>query len=386
MFSLGLALSLHEKETVGIFLRNSVQTSTLDNYRSGWQIWEQYLSTLSKNSNPGRYFEYVHRDTDKQGRLVLFYLYLYQLGKREEQIVKISSAMRYFIEAEQYDSSFFNGVIAKRGRSAAGRDNEEKKAFRKKQAETQILPLGLPVVLELRNVLWTRTNWESKEGMDMKGTWISIGLGYDGGNRISNVAKGGGPRAPDHCIKAEDILFSVSNPVSGLSSVAEGGERLRKELRLPGSFVQSAALRFWTASKTVMLDHKTTLPLLSDLVEWIVRSGVQANDVLCSRYWDGRYRAITTKDVRSAIKRVCSGLNLPSSRYSTKSLRSGFATHFTLCEGVVHDRNSSGGWSSKSSVPEAHYDFAPSRGALALLNTTNSLSVTEMRRMANANK
>ena len=329
--------------------------------------------------------EKIASQQEKQNRLVLFYMHLHDMGLREEQISKASSALRFYFETNQHDSSFFDGLVAKRGRSAAARDNEEKKLHLKKQAGSQILPLGADIVRDLRKDLWTQTGWDSAKDLDSKGKWISIGLGYDSGSRVSNVTKRDGPLRPDHCLKAEDISFSVENKILGTTTIVKGGDELKLELPKPGAQVTHAALKFWTsktASKSVSLDRSTEIPLLDDLVQWVRRSGVRSFDDICTRYWKGSRRTVTSKDVREAIKGVCVKHGLPSKRYSTKSMRSGFATNYHLCNGDPSERNEGGGWSLSSKVPTTHYDFAAPRGALSLGKNSEGLSVQSMRLMA----
>lgn len=366
-------------------MRKSVQLSTEKGYSSGWEHWLKYLDTLAPVNNPGVFFEKVRGTKDRQSRLALFYVYLYELGKREEQIVRVSSAVRFHMEAHQYDTSFFDGVVAKRSRMASGRSNDEKRQQRIKQAETKILPIGLDIVRELREELWVNTSWKSKEGLDKKGTWISIGLGYDGGNRVSNVTGKDGSNASDHSLKTEDIVFHVTNAFTRREATVKGVEALRDALQVSGAEVKFASIHYWTsktASKSLTLDHMTAVPLLKDLVEWICKSGAKPGECVCSRYWNGRKRTVTSKDVRYAIKHACLRNGLPAERYSSKSLRSGFATHYTLCNGDTKERDASGGWAEGSSVPAAHYDFAPLKGALSLNSKSQGLSIDDMRIMA----
>ena len=79
--------------------------------------------------------------------------------------------------------------------------------------------------------------------------------------------------------------------------------------------------------------------LLEDILEWMVISGVKADDEFVTRYVAKRGgapgacdRKVTTAQmVRGAVKESCVALGLPPARYSAKSLRSDFATHMTTC-------------------------------------------------------
>jgi len=150
--------SAEEQVLLNHRMKKSIKPSTEKAYSAGWELWLKYLASLSPANHPGVYFEKVQEDKDRQSRLALFYVYLYNMGKREEQVVKVSSAVRFYMEARQFDTAFFNGAVAKRCRIASGRSNDEKRAYLIKQADTQILPIGLDIVKELRQELWVQTS------------------------------------------------------------------------------------------------------------------------------------------------------------------------------------------------------------------------------------
>ena len=111
--------------------------------------------------------------------------------------------------------------------------------------------------------------------------------------------------------------------------------------------------------------------LLEDILEWMVISGVLADDEFVTRYFARKggapgtmdRRVVTAKDLRNAVKRSCVPLGLPPTRYSGKSLRSGFATHMTACGISREDMVTRAGWSRRSRVPENHYIRSFSGGA-----------------------
>ena len=158
-----------------------------------------------------------------------------------------------------------------------------------------------------------------------------------------------------------------------------------KWTRWLGSQVVFVSMTYWTSktkNKTVSLDEKDSgdLLMLNDLVEWIVESRVETHDLLTTRYWQGNKRTVLRKEVREAIKTVCHKLGLPQKHFSTKSLRSGFATHYKRCDGDIEHRNARGGWAPGSMVPDTKYDFNVPRGAFSLGSTTSSgLTVEGMR-------
>ena len=111
--------------------------------------------------------------------------------------------------------------------------------------------------------------------------------------------------------------------------------------------------------------------LLEDILEWMVISGVKADDEFVTRYVAKRggapgacdCKVTTAQMVREAVKESYVALGLPPARYSAKSLRSGFATLLTSC-GVLREAMVTWAeWSRRSRVPEIHYISSFTGGA-----------------------
>ena len=77
-------------------------------------------------------------------------------------------------------------------------------------------PLSLEVVLDIRDRLWLKTGWDGP-GMDDKGIWLAICLGFDSGNRIGMVTLKDGPNGVDHCIRAGHVTIVCKKPERGYS-------------------------------------------------------------------------------------------------------------------------------------------------------------------------
>ena len=170
-------MSTVEREQMEAFLPGSITTGTEAGYAAKWTHWLGYLASLDKNSHPGEFLERAATTDDKCRRLVLFYRYLYELGLRAEQVTQVNSSVKFYFETAGYNTDFFSSAEAARG----------KVLHMKAQVQRQILPLGMEAILTARNDLWLKSSWNSREGMDKKGVWIAIGLGFDSGSRISNL-------------------------------------------------------------------------------------------------------------------------------------------------------------------------------------------------------
>ena len=123
--------------------------------------------------------------------------------------------------------------------------------------------------------------------------------------------------------------------------------------------------------------------LIGDVIDWLLKSGVRGKDELTTRYYGGNRKVVIRKDVNAVIKAACTRHGLDDNKFSTKSLRSGFATHYSICGGSSVDRDTRGGWTAGSSVPKLHYDHHAPKGAISLgVSSGLGLSISDMRRMA----
>eukprot|EP01041_Mallomonas_annulata_P018594 gene18594-37591_t len=127
--------------------------------------------------------------------------------------------------------------------------------------------------------------------------------------------------------------------------------------------------------------------LLDDLVAWMVHSGVLGNDPLFTRRCPlSRIRFLRRRDVDGGIKEVCRAFGLDESRFSTKSLRSGFSTACTEAGMTDKERNSRAGWATDSVVADRHYTFRHENSGLFALRTdpkvAGGMSTEDLRLLA----
>jgi hypothetical protein len=157
-----------------------------------------------------------------------------------------------------------------------------------------------------------------------------------------------------------------------------------------GYRVRSLSLHFYSSKKAsgvveLVSDDPGDAILVGDVAEWLRRSAVGSDDYLTDRYFLGRRKSVTAKAVRSAVKSFCASRGLDPARFSTKSMRSGFATHYSTCGGNAEERNARGLWAKGSTVPERHYTYGGARGAFSLgTSSGKGLSLRDMARMSGA--
>ena len=89
------------------------------------------------------------------------------------------------------------------------------------------------------------------------------------------------------------------------------------------------------------------------------------DDEFVTRYTPGTetWKVVTAKGLRFAVKSISERIGFPPEQFSSKSLRSGFATHMASCGIMREDMLYRGVCSVMSRVPETRYINSFSRGA-----------------------
>jgi hypothetical protein len=234
------------------FLRQSVRGSSAGVYGNGWKKWLSYLLTLEGRSHPGERMERVAGADERAERLVLFYQYLYKaLGQRDEQVATISSALRFEFETRGVNAEFFGLPLAVAGRKACKRMVDEKRVRGEELEATSILPLGIEAAQGMRKELWEGIGWGTAKELTKRGAWIAMCLGFDSGDRVSNLTKPDKKGASDHCLKAGDVVFEVEDVRTGGVIFLRGGEELRGYLAGSAGYRVVAVDITYHTSKTV---------------------------------------------------------------------------------------------------------------------------------------
>jgi hypothetical protein len=132
-------------------------------------------------------------------------------GLREEQIQRAITAVSYHFSINGKATRFFQLAIVSRGRASGQRSLHEKVCQEVNRSQTQILPICMDIVMEVRNMYWANRDWTTKN-TDSKVLWLVIALGFDSGPRIGNLTLKDGKNGEDHCIRAGHTTFQVKNP------------------------------------------------------------------------------------------------------------------------------------------------------------------------------
>lgn len=366
-------------------LKLSCEDSTWDGYDKSWERWKEHVAKSSRGDKDDVFMKGLD-EKDKQIRIVLFMSELYEeSGMRKQRISSILGAICAKFETAVEDSNAFRSNIVARAKRGTIGTNEEIKEVNRTKLENPTLPMALDMILKGRQLLWSSSDW-SAEGMNNKGRWICIGLGFNFGARIGQLTltpkrKDKSVRRADHCLRTGDIKFYVGG-ASKNKQVFKGGKSVRGYLGdsrgLNGGSVKSRIddvekIEFSCLTSKTTRKRKVTnvvdilrigrsseeeIMLLEDLCEWMLYAGPEEGDEAMCRYDPANRRnrkVVRACEVRDAIKSIARSLCLPEKLFSTKSLRSGLSSHMNAMGRSEEDIHSAGGWVEGSRVVKKHY-------------------------------
>ena len=364
-------LSQVEQSQLKGLLQTSVSQGTKKNYSTGWKKWLLYMDGREGRVKGDHFLDSLSNE-EKEGRIAHFATYAYTvLGLRDEQITRAMTQVKYFFEANVKSVTAFKSAVVERAIQGTARNPIEERKWAVEKAEREKLPICVDMVWGVREDCWEKTGWDVK-GMDLKALWLAIALGFDSGPRIGNVTKQDGPTGADHCIRARTVCFTVRDPVTKGERNLTAGPVLaeflsRRDVKITD--VLSARIQYITSKmvkkvrkevQSVKIVERRTVEegiFLEDLAMWAWKSGVKEDDEFLTRYnpENGLRKVVIRKDVRYLIKAVSTKWGLPEKYFSTKSLRSGCATHLKA-NGVSDEAvNVRGGWGINSQIPKKHY-------------------------------
>ena len=363
---------------------------TWKQYEKPWGQWTEYIGAVEGFGKGDIYLNGLC-DQDKLIRLVLFMKHLFDKGMRRPAISKVMSAMSSVFERHLVDTRVFSSKLLTRAKKGTMGTNEELAEVNRLKIKNPTLPMCLDMVLECRKLFWIEGIWDRK-GLDDKAVWLVVALGFNFGARICHLtlapkSKDGEQIKTDHALRTGDIKFYVGKEI-GKQKVFKGGEELRrflgKDFMRKIKEVEFAELSFLTSKtvrtvvtnivdvKNIGRNTKEEVQLLDDLCLWIVMAKPLAEDPIFTRYHARGKRVdrkvVTAQFINLCIKQLAKCLGLPEKMFSSRSLRSGLASHMKAMNISEEEVNKVGGWAEKSRVATKHYTHRE--------GTTGSLATT----------
>lgn len=369
-------LSPAEETTFGGVVRGSLSGGTRIRYDRATCHWDRYLLTVGRDVHPGSLMQRLSTDAQRSMRLALFVDYLHDtLGLRGTSMSAAINGLRMMLMAAGRPTAFFTNEVTRTARRGAVPTAVENARAVMRAEETRILPLTMQMIERLRLIHWPLgvgpVSGDSR-GLDSAARWIAVGLGSDGGLRISNLARTAhnAEAVNDFRLRGSHVSFVVRDLADNVTRVYKAGAAMRQALQYCIYQVEEARI-IYTSSKSgtitrLSVDRTSGRDLLEDLVEWVMVSLIEETDVFTTRVDSrGNRRELQSQDVAQAIKRTAAAMGLEVRRYSTRSMRSFFTTMCAELGVDAETRGVIGGWASGSRVPDRHYNHAVLPGVLS---------------------
>ena len=370
-----------EELRIGGIVSKSITVGSGVQYKRHWNKWKDYLGTVEPERRPQMFLQDVMAVGDKVKRLVLFVAYLRDIRGviGSKPLGGVMSGVRFHWKQQGLDSAFFDDAVLLQAKKGGRETTDELREEAWVSEGNALIPAFVEMVIQMRVQLWEQTGVDA-EGLDCKGTYIAAVVSFDSGFRPCTVTLKDGPKAEDHCIRANEFRFLVV--MDGEERWFLGGEEIRGflvvDFHVRLGMVMSVDIvvltgktqhraSFSREARTIGRESAFEALTLEDLCQWMVVSRVLGKDEFVARYapvTDTR-KVVTRKQLCNAVKEACVAFDLPPARFSAKSLRSGFATHMTVCGITRDDMVARAGWSGKSKVPDLHYIKSYVRGAMA---------------------
>jgi hypothetical protein len=327
---------------------------------------------------------------DTEQKVLLVVRYCHWLVEHEDRrggaVAERVSALKTELETRGKDVQWLHDARVARAKKAGGCTVQERRQGRGR-GKGQKLPMAATMVLGAKGLFWSAG--QGKQKLLERATWLAMCLGFDSGLRVGQftIREPGGP---DHCICVQDCLFSLAD-----GEVKRGGLELWGILNRRGAaWVKECDLDFVTHKsvkvtkggiklKTIGRRSEWENAFLEDWVNWLLEARPQGGDELFTIREKGRVVATLRRgEFNRSVKRVAVANGLPEDKFSSKSLRGGFASHCERSGRTGEERNARGTWAAGSSVPEQHYvSRVGGEGGMAM-GLRGTLTVEEISRMA----
>ena len=366
-----LAPTNSEGEELGRFLSQRVTKGTRKGYAADWRAWTQFIEKRTTEQGLGDvYLDKIKSDTARAVILAMFFKERYEAkGMRGRQATAVGAGVKHHFTAALKSVDWFESHIVSSARSACRMTCDELRGHKKKARSLATLPISEDMLLAARVRLWEGKSWEWGD-IDKRMTYVGLMWGFDQVARVSEYTSAE-VLAEDHCVRLWQLTFIIEDEVGGAQRVISGAS-LSKEMetvparRVVACEVEASSHKGGALSKKKLIGRRSHEEgqWLDDLVEWLSRSKVKAEDQIFTRY---KSKAVGTKVymkrlsaemIRAAVKDMAKAAGLPTERFSSHSLRKGGMSQMRGLGASADDRRDRGNYVDGSNVFNTTYDFS----------------------------
>ena len=214
----------------------------------------------------------------------------YERGLGVKQATSVMASIRLYFTRALRPTGFLDGPILKAARTAC-RLNPKVIQDLKDQGPSSTVKMAMcqSMLTDMRGSLWADRSWGAGD-IDARMVYLGCMWGFDQDARVSEYTAPA-PGQQDHCVRLTDLLFefmdkdgacvSTSSADSFYGLKGDSGE-------VQGCWVRASTHKTGTIVKQKFIGRRAPLEeeFLNDLVEWILRSGVNGSDKV-HRSWEG---------------------------------------------------------------------------------------------------
>jgi hypothetical protein len=353
-------------------------------------MWKAFLKSEANLDDP---FLRTTPEEDKASLVGLMMLRRYQDGHRGKSATSFTAGIRLRFAQETLSTNFLDAVWIATARSACKLNAKELRVKRNNGPASSVkLPVCESLITDMRERLWVGKSW-SEADLIQRMTYLGCMWGFDLGARISEYTLPE-PGAQDHCIRTDDLSFTVQTPSHtknivgselSLKDSAGGGQKIVECRVLAASSKGKVVVK----AKLIGRRSPEEAQFLDDVADFVMHSAASGTDELLSfRKSDGRKVALRGRGVRDELKKTCHIHGLPPTYFSSHSLRKGAITHMRSQGATEDDRRDRGNYAPGSQVMNSTYDYAIGLGPLASNSLTGGHKPTleDVRRLLPAAK
>jgi hypothetical protein len=373
--------SLEDMQALREVRGSSVRKGTWETYERALLLWMEFLGARRSTD---RWLESCGTTELRQLWVSMFIVWLQRKkGRRQQSISATLGALKGMFSI--CDKGLVLDAFEEQSRTVRGTRQSKAEQVLALEKKVSTAPLGIcrDMIDAGRAVWWTGKPWDTASIVDRKAAYMAVRIGYNSGLRVSNLTAPQGTDE-DNCIREHHVMTRVVGSdgvkmvLKGTVAFATWYSNQEWDMGVPcgplrhrdhvidvvvsvlADKTDSAAAGHGVA-KGIDRCASGSEDLLEEFIEWMVHSGGRAGErlfarrVAVGRATPSSKRELTRKDITTAIQGMAKLCGLPPTRFSSKSMRIGFATDMHGACVPSADINTQGGWAPRSTVAEEYY-------------------------------
>ena len=316
------------------------------------------------------YLDKMKSDTDRAVILAIFFKDRYEAeGMRGRQATAVGAGIKQHFAAALKSVDWFESHIVTSARAACRMTCDELRGQKKEANSHATLPVSEDMLSAARVRLWEGKSWEWGD-IDQRMTYVGLMWGFDQVARVSEYTSAEAS-AEDHCVSLWQLTFIIEDGVGRVQRVISGAS-LSKEMgmiparRVVACEVEASSHKGGALNKKKLIGRRSHEEgqWLDNLVEWLTRSKLKADDQVFTRY---KLKAVgskvymkrlTAEMIRTAVTDMAAAARLPTERFSSYSLRKGGMSQTRGLGASADDCRDRGNYADGSNVFNAICDYS----------------------------